>query len=106
MVKLGYTLLGEQTGPRALVQDATHAERAGFDFALVSDHFSPWLGAQGHSSHAWSVLGAVSQATAAMDLMTFLTCPTFRYHPAVVAQQAATVQILSRGPLRPRARAG
>jgi G6PDH family F420-dependent oxidoreductase len=97
MVKLGYTLLGEQTGPRELVRDAAAAEQAGFDFALVSDHYSPWLGAQGHASYAWSVLGAVSQATAAMDLMTYLTSPIMRYHPVVVAQKAATMQILSRG---------
>lgn len=97
MVKLGYTLMSEQSGPRELVRDAEAAERAGFDFAVVSDNYSPSLDVQGHSPYAWSVLGAVSQVTAAMDLMTYVTCPIMRYHPAVIAQKAATMQILSKG---------
>src|SRR2546430_10577192 len=87
----------EQAGPRDLVRHAAHAEGAGFDFEVMSDHYSPWLAEQGHSPYAWSVLGAVTQNTALAELMTFVTCPTMRYHPAVVAQAAATVQILSGG---------
>src|SRR3954447_4345350 len=87
----------EQSGPKELVRDAVRAEAAGFDFAAISDHFHPWLEEQGHSPYAWSVLGAVAQATDRIPLMTFVTCPTLRYHPAVVAQKAATVQLLSDG---------
>ena len=73
------------------------AEQRGFDFEVTSDHFSPWLTSQGHAPNAWAVLGAVAQATERVDLMTYVTCPTMRYHPAIVAQKAATVQILADG---------
>ena len=95
MVAFGYTLMCEQRGPRELVSDAVAAEQAGFDFAVISDHYSPWLDAQGHAPNAWAVLGAVATATQRMPLMTYVTCPTVRYHPAVVAQQAATVALLA-----------
>ncbi|MBP2471713.1 G6PDH family F420-dependent oxidoreductase [Crossiella equi] len=94
-MRWGYTLMTEQAGPSALVAHAEAAERAGFDFEVMSDHYSPWLAEQGHSPNAWSVLGAVTQRTSEVELMTYVTCPLFRYHPAVVAQQAATVQLLS-----------
>ncbi|WP_206337309.1 TIGR03557 family F420-dependent LLM class oxidoreductase [Streptomyces sp. Z26] len=97
MVRFGYTLMTEQSGPRALVRHAPLAERAGFDFEVMSDHFSPWLDAQGHSPYAWSVLGAVTQVTERVELMTYVTAPIMRYHPAVVAQKAATVALLSDG---------
>ncbi|BCI84804.1 LLM class F420-dependent oxidoreductase [Mycobacterium kansasii] len=64
---------------------------------VCSDHFSPWLTSQGHAPNAWAVLGAVAHATERVDLYSYVTCPTMRYHPAIVAQQAATVQILSDG---------
>ena len=95
MVSVGYTLMTEQSGPRELVRDAIAAEDAGFDFAVSSDHYFPWLDEMGHSPNAWVTLGAVAQATERIDLMTYVTAPTFRYHPTVVAQQAATLQILS-----------
>lgn len=95
MVAFGYTLMTEQAGPRELVRYAAEAERAGFDFEVTSDHYSPWLEEQGHSPNAWATLGAVTQATERVDLMTYVTCPIMRYHPTVVAQQAATVQLLS-----------
>jgi G6PDH family F420-dependent oxidoreductase len=94
-VRIGYTLMTEQAGPRELVEHAALAEQAGFDFEVMSDHYSPWLDEQGHAPYAWSVLGAVTQATERVELMTYVTCPTVRYHPAVVAQKAATVQLLS-----------
>jgi len=97
MTRFGYTLMTEQSGPRELVGYATAAEQAGFDFEVMSDHYSPWLTEQGHSPYAWSVLGAVAHATERVDLMTYITCPTMRYHPAVVAQKAATVALLSGG---------
>ncbi len=96
-MRIGYTLMTEQAGARALVGHAAAAERAGFDFEVMSDHYFPWLDEQGHAPYAWSVLGAVSIATEQVDLMTYVTCPTMRYHPAVVAQKAATVQELSGG---------
>jgi G6PDH family F420-dependent oxidoreductase len=97
MVSFGYTLMTEQSGPTSLVRDAAAAERAGFDFEVMSDHYFPWLDSQGHAPNAWATLGAVAQATESVELMTYVTCPTFRYHPAVVAQQAATVGLLSDG---------
>ena len=95
--RFGYTLMTEQAGPTQLVRDAATAEAAGFDFEVMSDHYSPWLESQGHAPYAWSVLGAVAQVTERVELMTYVTCPTIRYHPAVVAQKAATVQLLSEG---------
>ena len=95
MVAFGYTLMTEQRGPRELVADAVAAENAGFDFEVCSDHYSPWLASQGHAPNAWAVLGAVASATQRVPLMTYVTCPIMRYHPAVVAQQAATVALLA-----------
>ncbi|GAA4726142.1 LLM class F420-dependent oxidoreductase [Pedococcus ginsenosidimutans] len=97
MTRFGYTLMTEQSGPRELVGYAVDAERSGFDFAVSSDHYSPWLTEQGHAPYAWTVLGAVAQATERLELMTYVTCPTIRYEPAVVAQKAATLQLLSEG---------
>lgn len=96
-IRFGYTLMTEQAGPKELVRFAIGAEEAGFDFEVSSDHYFPWLSAQGHSPYAWTVLGAVAHATERVGLMTYVTCPTMRYHPAVVAQKAATLQILADG---------
>src|SRR3954453_9322065 len=93
--KIGYKLMAEEHGPAALVRNTVRAEQAGFDFAAISDHFSPWLDEQGHSPFAWSVLGAAANATSRIGLMTAVTCPIMRYHPAIVAQAAATVSLLS-----------
>jgi G6PDH family F420-dependent oxidoreductase len=95
MVAFGYTLMTEQRAPRELVADAVAAENAGFDFEVCSDHYSPWLASQGHAPNAWAVLGAVASATQRVPLMTYVTCPILRYHPAIVAQQAATVALLA-----------
>ncbi len=100
MVQIGYTMMTEQAGPRELVDHVVGAERAGFDFSVTSDHYFPWLDSQGHAPYAWSVLGAAAQATSRIPLMTFVTCPTVRYHPSVVAQKAATMQLLSEGRFR------
>ncbi|MDT8912502.1 TIGR03557 family F420-dependent LLM class oxidoreductase [Amycolatopsis sp. PS_44_ISF1] len=96
-MRIGYTLMTEQAGPKELVRHAAVAEAAGFDFEVSSDHYSPWLSEQGHAPYAWSVLGAVTQVTERVELMTYVTCPTLRYHPAVIAQKAATTQVLSDG---------
>jgi len=97
MVRFGYTLMTEQSGPKALVDYAVRAEKIGFDFEVSSDHYSPWLTEQGHAPYAWTVLGAVAQATERVELATYVTCPIQRYHPAVVAQKAATLSLLSEG---------
>ena len=97
MTRFGYTLMTEQSGPRELVRYAQAAEDRGFDLLVSSDHYSPWLESQGHSPYAWTLLGAVAQATDRVELMTYVTCPTMRYHPAVVAQSSATLQILAEG---------
>jgi G6PDH family F420-dependent oxidoreductase len=100
MASFGYTMMCEQSRPDQLVRDVRQAEDAGFDFSVISDHYQPWLESQGHSPYAWAVLGAAAQATERIGLMTYVTCPILRYHPAVVAQKAATLQILSGGRFR------
>jgi G6PDH family F420-dependent oxidoreductase len=95
MLKLGYKLMSEEHGPTDLLRNAQRAERAGFDFAAISDHFFPWIEEQGHSPNAWSVLGALANATHSLGLMTAVTCPTLRYHPSVIAQGTATLALLS-----------
>lgn len=97
MIRFGYTLMTEQNGPNDLVRHAVSAEEHGFDFEVCSDHFTPWLTSQGHAPNAWSLLGALAHATDRVELYSFVTCPTMRYHPVIVAQQAATVQLLSGG---------
>ena len=97
MTSYGYTLMTEQSGPREIVRYAAAGEQAGFDFEVMSDHYFPWLDEQGHAAYAWSMLGAVSQVTERVELMTYVTCPILRYHPAVVAQKAATLGLLSDG---------
>jgi G6PDH family F420-dependent oxidoreductase len=90
MAAIGYTLSCEEFGPRALTAQAVRAERASFDFAGISDHFHPWIDRQGNSPFVWGVLGAVAEATRELRLITGVTCPTTRIHPAIVAQAAAT----------------
>src|SRR3954451_22866348 len=95
MIKIGYKLMAEENGPAALVRNTVRAEQAGLAFAAISDHFFPWLDEQGHAPFAWSVLGAAAQGTRHIGLMTAVTCPIMRYHPAIVAQGAATLAVLS-----------
>src|SRR4051812_50014376 len=99
MMKLGYKLMTEQHGPADLVRNAKRAEQAGFDFAAISDHYFPWLEEQGHAPFAWSVLGAVAEATEQLGLMTAGTCPVMRYPPPVLAPAAAPTGPLGGGPL-------
>jgi G6PDH family F420-dependent oxidoreductase len=94
MIKLGYKLMSEEHGPADLVRNAARAEEAGFHFAAISDHFSPWLEEQGHAPLVWPVLGAIAHATQRIGLMTAVTCPIMRYHPAIIAQGAATLGLL------------
>ena len=97
MVSFGYTLSSEEHGPRDLVRNARAAEEAGFDFVSISDHFHPWISAQGHSPFVWSVLGGIAEATDAIEVGVGVTCPTVRIHPAVLAQATATTALLLEG---------
>jgi coenzyme F420-dependent glucose-6-phosphate dehydrogenase len=90
MSKIGYALSSEEHGPLDLVRYARRAEETGFTFALISDHFHPWVDKQGHSPFVWSVIGGIAQATQKLQLGTGVTCPTIRTHPAIIAQAAAT----------------
>lgn len=91
MVKLGYALSSEEHAPNDLVRYAQRAEEVGFSFALISDHYHPWIDQQGHSPFVWSVLGGIAQVTSTLVVGTGVTCPIIRIHPAIIAQAAATV---------------
>src|SRR5213076_994678 len=97
MVRIGYALSSEEHRPGELVRHARLAEEAGFSFALVSDHFHPWIDAQGNSPFVWSVIGGVAGATERLRLGTGVTCPLIRIHPAIVAQAAATSEAMMPG---------
>src|SRR5215211_5894881 len=90
MIELGYALSSEEHDPSSLVENARAAEEAGFTFALISDHFHPWIDRQGHSPFVWSVIGGIAEATDRLRVLTGVTCPTGRVHPAIVAHAAAT----------------
>jgi coenzyme F420-dependent glucose-6-phosphate dehydrogenase len=96
-MELGYTLSSEEHPPNDLVANARAAEEAGFTFAVISDHFHPWIDAQGQSPFVWSVLGALAHSTERMRFGTGVTCPTIRIHPAIVAHAAATVTAMMPG---------
>jgi G6PDH family F420-dependent oxidoreductase len=93
----GFTLWSELNGPKQMLAQAAAAEEAGFDFLCMSDHYHPWLTRHTDSPFAWSALGAVAATTERVGLVTLVTCPHLRYHPTVVAQAAATVQVLADG---------
>ena len=97
MVKLGYALSAEEHLPNNLVRHAKLAEDSGFTFALISDHFHPWVDAQGHSPFVWAVLGGIATATERLQIGTGVTCPIMRIHPAIVAQAAATIGAMMPG---------
>ncbi len=96
-MQIGYKLATEAFGPKEIIRQATAAEQAGFDSVEMSDHFHPWLDNQGHSAFTWSLLGAMAERTERIGLATGVTCPSFRYHPAIIAQAAATVALVSDG---------
>jgi coenzyme F420-dependent glucose-6-phosphate dehydrogenase len=97
LTELGYTLSSEEHDAATLVALAARAEQAGFSFASISDHFHPWVDRQGNSPFVWGVLGAISERTERLRLITGVTCPTTRIHPAIVAQAAATAAALLPG---------
>ncbi len=95
--QLGFHLSSEQFTARQLVANAVAVEAAGFDELWVSDHFHPWQDNQGHASHAFVLLGAIGQATTRIPIGTGVTCPSYRYRPAEVAQAFATLALLYPG---------
>ncbi len=90
MVTLGYSLSSEELGPTELVETARLAEEAGFEALTISDHYHPWVPSQGHSPFVWAVIGGIAAVTERISVMTAVTCPTMRIHPAIIAQAAAT----------------
>lgn len=96
MTRFGYFLSTEEHGPRELIRQARAAEEAGFEALWISDHYHPWLDVQGESPFVWSVIGAIGEVTS-LPIVTAVTCPTVRIHPAVTAQAAATSAALARG---------
>lgn len=96
-MKFGWLCSHESYQPEVLVDQAVHAEQAGFDVVLGSDHFHPWVDDHSAAGFVWSWLGAVAARTERVELATSVTCPLFHYHPALVAQAAATVDRLSNG---------
>ncbi|WP_337061034.1 TIGR03557 family F420-dependent LLM class oxidoreductase [Kineococcus sp. G2] len=96
-MRIGYKLATEAFGPKEIIRQAVEAERAGYDFVEMSDHYHPWLDVQGHSGFTWSLLAAIAAKTERIGLVTGVTCPSVRYHPAIIAQAAATMQIISDG---------
>lgn len=96
-IRVGYNLSSEEHHPNDLVKNARRAEEIGFHFALISDHFHPWLDRQGHSPFVWSVIGAIAQVTSRLSLGTGVTCPSMRIHPAIIAHAAATAAAMMPG---------
>jgi coenzyme F420-dependent glucose-6-phosphate dehydrogenase len=97
MVTYGYTLSSEEGAPKDLVRHAGMAEEAGFAFASISDHFHPWVRAQGHSPFVWSVLGAIAEVTEQIEVGVGVSCPLVRIHPAITAHASATAALLFEG---------
>src|ERR1044071_5919083 len=96
-VELGYALSSEEHTPNDLVAAARRAEETGFTFALISDHYHPWVDKQGQSPFVWSVIGGIAQVTQRLALGTGVTCPIMRVHPAIIAQAAATAGAMMPG---------
>src|SRR5579864_3914264 len=97
MIKLGYKASAEQFGPRELLDFAIAAEDAGFDSVAISDHFQPWRHTDGHAPFSFAWMGAAGARTNRIELGTSVVTPTFRYHPAIVAQAMGTLACLFPG---------
>ncbi len=96
-LRFGYALSSEEHRPADLVRNAATAEESGFAFAMISDHYHPWVDAQGHSPFVWTVLGGIARETSRLEVGTGVTCPMIRIHPAIIAQAAATTADLFEG---------
>jgi G6PDH family F420-dependent oxidoreductase len=99
MTEFGYFLSAEELAPNDIVKYAQQAEQAGFGRVWVSDHYHPWQSSEGESPFVWAVLGAIA-ATTQLKMTTAVTCPTFRIHPAVIAQATATIAAMAEGRFR------
>jgi len=97
MVEIGYALTSELHNANEMVRHAQQAEDAGFMFAMISDHFHPFFTCHGESPFVWSVIGALAQATHHLRVGSGVTCPLIRYHPAIIAQAAATCETMMPG---------
>jgi coenzyme F420-dependent glucose-6-phosphate dehydrogenase len=97
MTEIGYAISSEEHAPRDILHHARRAEEAGFPFALISDHFHPWVDRQGHSPFVWSVLGGIAHATERLRIGTGVTCPMIRIHPAIIAHATATIAAMMPG---------
>lgn len=97
MTRFAYFCGHEQWHPEQLVRHARLAEEAGFDMVVVSEHFHPWVDDASASGFAYATIAAMAQATERIEFTTGVTTPLWRFHPAVVAQAAATLDRLSNG---------
>lgn len=96
-MRIGYTLSSEERTGNELIALAAQAEVVGFDFVGISDHYHPWSETQGQSTFAWTILGGIAMATKQIEVFIEVTCPIIRYHPAIIAQAAATTASLMEG---------
>ena len=94
--KVGYAAMLEQFGPQEVVGYSVEAEAAGFDGVMAADHFQPWVPAQGQAAFVWNVLTALGERTKG-DIGPGVTCPSFRMHPALIAQASATLEAMYPG---------
>ena len=94
---LGYKASAEQFGPRELLEFGVYAEQCGFDSVVVSDHFQPWRHTDGHAPYSFVWIAALGERTSRVQLGTSVVTPTFRYHPAIVAQTMGTLENLFPG---------
>src|SRR4029079_11020942 len=85
-LRLGYKASAEQFGPTELLDFSVHAEEAGFDSVVVSDHYQPWRHTGGHAPFSFAWRGALAANTSRIEMGTSVVTPTFRYHPSIVAQ--------------------
>ena len=97
MTDIGYKISSEEHRPNDLVRHARRAEEVGFSFAMISDHYHPWVDRQGQAPFVWNVIGGIAQATTQLQLGTGVTCPTIRIHPAIIAQATATAAAMMPG---------
>ncbi|MEM1162337.1 MAG: LLM class flavin-dependent oxidoreductase, partial [Pseudomonadota bacterium] len=97
MLKLGYKASAEQFDPQTLLDFGVHAEEAGFDSIMISDHFQPWRHTDGHAPYSFTWLGALAARTSRAIIGTSVVTPTFRYHPSIVAHAMATLGGLAPG---------
>ena len=97
MLKIGYKASAEQFGPRDLLEFSVLAEEQGFDSVWISDHFQPWKHIDGHAPFSLAWLAALGERTSRITIGTSVATPTFRYHPAIVAQAFGTIGALNPG---------